>query len=105
MADPVVGNRDRCGRCRTRHGGNDHLCSVHGPVSRGCCEPICMRLGADTRATLIHGKTGQEVEDTLLLKGTVYTREGTAAPNPVTGAEAHTILVEGYRYRVEGEAP
>ena len=34
----VVGNRDRCGRCKTRHGGNDHLCPVHGTVSRGCCE-------------------------------------------------------------------
>lgn len=37
----VVGNRDRCGRCRARHGGNNHLCDVHGPVSAGCCEPRC----------------------------------------------------------------
>lgn len=38
---PVVGNRDHCGRCGTRHGGNNHLCPVHGRVSSGCCEPRC----------------------------------------------------------------
>lgn len=36
-----VGNNDACGRCETRHGGNQHYCRVHGPVSRGCCEPSC----------------------------------------------------------------
>lgn len=39
--EPVVGNRDRCGRCGARHGGNNHSCPVHGPVSNGCCQPIC----------------------------------------------------------------
>lgn len=37
----AVGNRDRCGRCRVRHGGNNHGCPVHGAVSAGCCEPRC----------------------------------------------------------------
>lgn len=36
-----VGNRDRCGNCGTRHGGNNHLCDVHGAVSSGCCEASC----------------------------------------------------------------
>jgi RNA polymerase subunit RPABC4/transcription elongation factor Spt4 len=36
-----VGNRDACGRCHTRHGGNNHYCPVHGPVSEGHCEPVC----------------------------------------------------------------
>ena len=39
--NPVVGNRDRCGRCGTRHGGNNHYCPVHGAVSADCCEPVC----------------------------------------------------------------
>lgn len=39
--DPVVGNRDACGRCQCRHGGNNHYCPVHGAVSAGCCEPPC----------------------------------------------------------------
>jgi hypothetical protein len=34
-------NHDRCGRCGVRHGGNDHYCRVHGPVSAGCCSPSC----------------------------------------------------------------
>ena len=34
-------NRDKCGRCRTRHGGNNHLCRVHGAVSSGCCPTNC----------------------------------------------------------------
>lgn len=38
---PVVGNRDACGRCKCKHGGNDHYCPVHGAVSSGCCEPAC----------------------------------------------------------------
>jgi len=37
----VVGNLDRCGRCRAKHGGNNHLCPVHGTVSKGCCAPPC----------------------------------------------------------------
>lgn len=37
----AVGNNDRCGRCGTKHGGNNHLCPVHDAVSRGCCEPTC----------------------------------------------------------------
>lgn len=37
----VVGNRDKCRRCGARHGGNNHLCPVHGAVSEGCCEPLC----------------------------------------------------------------
>ncbi len=36
-------NRDHCGRCRTIHGGNNHLCPVHGPVSDHCCRPDCDR--------------------------------------------------------------
>lgn len=36
-----VGNRDRCGKCKTRHGGNNHLCDVHGVVSQGCCTRSC----------------------------------------------------------------
>jgi len=39
--DCVVGNRDRCGRCGARHGGNNHLCRVHGAVSEGCCPTDC----------------------------------------------------------------
>ena len=35
------GNRDSCGRCLILHGGNDHACTVHGAVSRGCCDPRC----------------------------------------------------------------
>ena len=41
MTDHVVGNRDRCGRCGTRHGGNNHHCPVHGAVSEGCCVTPC----------------------------------------------------------------
>lgn len=54
----VVGNHDRCGRCRLYHpasdyperagtrlrhlaGGNDHYCRVHGAVSPGCCPSSC----------------------------------------------------------------
>lgn len=37
----VVGNRDRCRRCQTKHGGNDHTCRVHGRVSEGCCKTSC----------------------------------------------------------------
>ena len=37
----VVGNRDACGRCRTKHGGNSRLCPVHGPVGENCCRPLC----------------------------------------------------------------
>ena len=36
----IVGNRDRCGRCQTRHGGNNRLCDVHGAVSEGCCPTV-----------------------------------------------------------------
>jgi hypothetical protein len=36
-----VGNRDRCGKCGARHGGNNHLCDVHGRVSDGCCSSSC----------------------------------------------------------------
>lgn len=36
-----VGNRDRCGKCGVRHGGNNHYCSVHGAVSEGCCDTDC----------------------------------------------------------------
>lgn len=36
-----VGNRDMCGKCGTRHGGNNHRCDVHGRVSQGCCETSC----------------------------------------------------------------
>ncbi len=36
-----AGNRAKCGRCGTRHGGNNHLCPVHGAVSAGCCAPRC----------------------------------------------------------------
>lgn len=39
----VVGNKDRCGRCGSRHGGNNRLCPVHGAVSVGCCEPMCKK--------------------------------------------------------------
>jgi len=41
MNTEPVRNRDRCGRCKTRHGGNNSLCPVHGPVSKGCCENLC----------------------------------------------------------------
>jgi hypothetical protein len=41
MREPVVGNRDRCGRCGAHHGGNSHSCPVHGAVSAGCCESMC----------------------------------------------------------------
>lgn len=41
MPGLIVGNRDRCGRCGTIHGGNNHPCPVHGPVSHGCCETRC----------------------------------------------------------------
>lgn len=34
-------NNDTCGRCKARHGGNNHTCPVHGQVSAGCCEPPC----------------------------------------------------------------
>ncbi len=37
----AVGNRDKCGRCKMRHGGNSHLCPVHGAVSAWCCDPPC----------------------------------------------------------------
>lgn len=37
----VAGNRDKCGRCETRHGGNNHVCPVHGVTSKGCCDPVC----------------------------------------------------------------
>lgn len=38
-----VGNRDHCGKCKVRHGGNNHLCDVHGVVSEGCCTTSCNR--------------------------------------------------------------
>ena len=38
----ISGNRDICGRCGSRHGGNDHSCPVHGCVSAGCCQPACL---------------------------------------------------------------
>ena len=41
MMDATVGNRDKCGRCGARHGGNNHICPVHGAASRGCCNPVC----------------------------------------------------------------
>lgn len=40
----IVGNNDRCGLCGARHGGNNHLCPVHGATSEGCCEPTCNPL-------------------------------------------------------------
>jgi hypothetical protein len=55
----MAGNRDQCGRCRVRHGGNDHSCPVHGPVSRGCCVPGCdpdewALLGEPVPGSLLH---------------------------------------------------
>jgi hypothetical protein len=40
-----VANHDSCGRCGRPHGGNNHLCPVHGAVSAGCCETTCDPAG------------------------------------------------------------
>ena len=36
-----VANSNKCGFCRTLHGGTNHSCPVHGLVSQGCCETPC----------------------------------------------------------------
>ena len=57
MSRNAVVNRDKCGRCQAVHGGNDHLCPVHGAVSRGCCEPACDRT--DWLALYYKNENGQ----------------------------------------------
>lgn len=54
-------------------------------------------LATDTPATLIHSHTGKEVEDCVLPAGTKFQRE------PAVDKLAPSILVDGYRYALEGE--
>lgn len=53
-------------------------------------------LNTDIRATLINGKTGQQIEDATLEAGTTYTLENVRTS--VSGQPVAAILAGGYWY-------
>jgi len=61
------------------------------------------QLAKDIRATLVHGITGQEVEDCTLEEGREYTYEQQGGFD-YFGHQRHAILVDGYRYRTTDDS-
>lgn len=104
-------NHDRCGRCHRYHirvradhtrvfiGGNDHSCTVHGPVSPGCCRPSCdptqWRRVPFTYTAAGEEWVGYRMESLPGADRTTEVRQidGAAAWNPAERPTVHTTHV------------